>query len=126
MAEVLDPVARIAELRELIHYHNERYYGKDEPEISDSQYDELYRELVELEDQHPDLITSESPTQAPGSGHESTFESVEHLVPMLSLDNAFSDSELTQWRDRVVKVLGTNEVTFLVEPKMDGLALSLL
>lgn len=121
-----DQVARIDELRTIIKHHNEKYYGKDSPEISDAQYDELYRELISLEEQYPDLITPDSPTQTPGSSSESTFASVEHLVPMLSLDNAFSDEELIAWRDRVVKGLGTSDVIFVVEPKMDGLALSLL
>ena len=121
-----DPVARIEELRQLIKYHNDKYYGQDSPEISDAQYDELYRELVALEDQHPDLITADSPTQAPGTFHESTFASVEHLVPMLSLDNAFSDEDLIAWKDRVVKGLGTDKFELVVEPKMDGLAMSLL
>lgn len=126
MANKTDSVARIEELRKLIIHHNERYYGKDSPEVSDAEYDELYSELVALEDQHPDLITPDSPTQKPGNAQESTFASVEHLVPMLSLDNAFSDEELNAWGDRVVKGLGTSEVTYIVEPKMDGLAMSLL
>jgi len=116
----------ISRLREEIKKHNDLYYGKDSPQISDAQYDELYRELVSLEEQHPDLITSDSPTQSPGSFMQSTFEPVEHLVPMLSLDNAFSSSDLQAWRNRVSKGLDSEDVSFVVEPKMDGLAMSLV
>lgn len=126
MANDADPAERVEELRALIAHHNDRYYGADAPEISDAQYDELFRELVAIEEQYPDLITPASPTRGPGTFQTSTFASVEHLVPMLSLDNAFSDDDLSAWRDRVVKILGTDEVVFVVEPKMDGLAMSLL
>ncbi len=126
MANEAEPAKRAEELRTLIAHHNDRYYGADAPEISDAQYDELFRELVAIEEQYPDLITPTSPTHGPGTFQTSTFASVEHLVPMLSLDNAFSDDDLSAWRDRVVKILGTDEVVFVVEPKMDGLAMSLL
>lgn len=117
---------RIIELREKIVYHNNLYYGNDEPEVSDAQYDEMYRELVALEEEYPDFITPDSPTLGPSTFATSTFASVEHLVPMLSLDNAFSDEDLKAWRGRVVKGLGTQDITFVVEPKMDGLAMSLV
>jgi DNA ligase (NAD+) len=117
---------RIEELRELIKYHNDRYYGHDEPEISDAQYDELFSELVTLEEEFPDLITPDSPTQKPNTFESSTFAPVEHLIPMLSLDNAFSHEELVAWRDRVTKVLGDQNIDLVVEPKMDGLAMSLV
>ena len=126
MGKEINAELEISRLRAEIQKHNDLYYGKDAPEISDAQYDILYRELVSLEEQHVDLITVDSPTQVPGTFAQSSFDSVEHLVPMLSLDNAFSDEELGAWRDRVVKGLGTSEVTFVVEPKMDGLAMSLL
>lgn len=113
-------------MRTQIAYHNDKYYADDAPEISDGQYDELFRELRALEAEHPNLVTPDSPTQSPGTYSISTFASVEHLVPMLSLDNAFSDDELRAWRDRVVKILGSDTLDFVVEPKMDGLAMSLV
>ncbi|MFN8016252.1 MAG: NAD-dependent DNA ligase LigA [Acidimicrobiia bacterium] len=126
MVKKADYVQRIDELRQLIAYHNERYYGLDEPEISDAEFDQLYKELTELEELHPDLITPDSPTQKPNTFKESTFAPVEHLVPMLSLDNAFSDEDLIAWKNRVKKILGHENVEMVVEPKMDGLAMSLL
>jgi DNA ligase (NAD+) len=126
MSAPISPEHRICDLRELIHYHNDRYYGKDEPEISDAEYDELYRELATLEEEYPDYITADSPTQKVNTFLQSTFAPVDHLVPMLSLDNAFSSDDLQAWRNRVVKGLGSEDVTFVVEPKMDGLAMSLV
>lgn len=116
----------ISRLRQEIGKHNELYYGKDSPQISDAQYDDIYRELVALEEQHPDLIIPSSPTQSPGASAESSFSSVEHLIPMLSLDNAFSKEEINSWKERVAKGLNSQKVTFIIEPKMDGLAMSLL
>ncbi len=116
----------IKDLRENIVFHNNLYYGDDTPQISDGEYDELYRELVALEEEYPEFITPDSPTQKVNTFLQSSFSPVEHLVPMLSLDNAFSDEDLRSWRDRVVKVLGSEEVDFVVEPKMDGLAISLV
>ncbi len=126
MAKKEPNVQRIEELRELIRYHIKLYHEKADPEISDAEYDELFKELVSLEEQHPDLITPDSPTQKPGGIVSSTFAPVKHLVPMLSLDNSFSAEDLNGWRDRVVKGLGTDKVSFVVEPKMDGLAMSLV
>jgi DNA ligase (NAD+) len=82
----------IEALREQIRYHNARYYELDEPEVSDAEYDELVRRLLALEAEHPDLITADSPTQRPGGA--ATFSPVAHLVPMLSLDNAFDLADL--------------------------------
>ena len=90
---------RRAQLRELIEYHNERYFVLDEPEIADAEFDALVRELRALEAQHPELVTPDSPTQRPGGRPASTFAPVEHRVPMLSLDNAFSRDELRAWGD---------------------------
>src|SRR6266850_2451116 len=100
-----DPAKRAAELRALIEYHNERYFGEDEPEISDAEYDGLMRELRELEAAHPALVTPDSPTQRPGGGASATFAPVRHVSPMLSLDNAFSREELLAWHDRIVKLV---------------------
>lgn len=117
--------ARVAQLRAEIAGHNERYYGADDPVISDAEFDELLRELVELESEHPELVTSDSPTQRPGAAAGSTFAPVQHLVPMLSLDNAFSRGELDAWYARLVKTV-PEPTAFVCEPKMDGLAISLL
>ncbi len=119
-------VGRIEELRRQIEYHNYRYYVLDEPEISDAEYDELMRELQELEAAHPELITPDSPTQRVGAPPSSAFQPVRHLEPMFSLDNAFSFDELEAWRDRVVKILGRDPDAYSCEPKIDGLAVSVV
>jgi DNA ligase (NAD+) len=116
--------ARAAQLRELIEYHNERYYLADEPEVADAEFDALVRELRELEAQHPALITADSPTQRPGGHAASTFAPVVHRVPMLSLDNAFSREELLAWGVRIQRLI-TEPIRFVAEPKLDGLAISL-
>src|SRR3954466_6316607 len=117
---------RAAELRDTIRYHDERYYGDDAPEISDGDYDDLMRELRELEAAHPDLVTEDSPTQRPGAAQVPTpFSEVRHLQPMLSLDNAFSREDLVAWGDRIGRLV-TEPVDFVGEPKLDGLAISLL
>ena len=119
------PATRVEELRSLVEYHNERYFGEDAPEISDAEYDALMRELRELEAAHPELVTPDSPTQRPGGAATPTFAPVEHVAPMLSLDNAFSEAELLAWHDRIVKLV-PGPITFVGEPKLDGLAISLL
>ncbi len=116
---------RARELRAQIEYHNERYYGDDAPEVSDAEFDELMRELITLEADHPEIVTPDSPTQRPGAASGSTFAAVEHLVPMLSLDNAFSRDELEAWGQRVLRILASDPA-YVTEPKMDGLAMSLL
>jgi DNA ligase (NAD+) len=116
---------RAVALRELIAYHNDRYYGRDEPEISDAEFDALLRELIELEQRFPSLVDPESPTQRPGAASQSTFAPVEHRVPMMSLDNAFSNEELVAWGERVERAL-IGPIRYVTEPKMDGLAMSLL
>jgi len=116
---------RIAELRSLVQYHEDRYYGDDAPEITDAEFDALVLELRDLEAQHPELVTDASPTQRPGSAVTSTFTKVKHVVPMLSLDNAFSLEDLQAWGLRVERLV-TEPVRFTTEPKIDGLAISLL
>jgi len=117
---------RIAELRRQIHYHNYRYYVLNDPVISDHEYDMLMRELRELEAAHPELITPDSPTQRVGAEPLEAFSKVTHPVPMLSLGNAFDEAELRAWRERVLRLLpeGT-ELAYVVEPKIDGLAVAL-
>ena len=117
---------RIAELRKQIHYHNYRYYVLNDPVISDHEYDMLMRELKELEAAHPELITPDSPTQRVGAEPLEAFSKVTHPVPMLSLGNAFDEAELRAWRERVLKLLPEDtELAYVVEPKIDGLAIAL-
>ena len=118
-----DDAALIEALREQIRYHNARYYELDEPEISDAEYDELVRRLLALEAEHPELVTEDSPTQRPGGAV--TFSPVAHLVPMLSLDNAFNLEDLEAWGKRLERLVA-DPVTFVGEPKLDGLAISLV
>ena len=95
---------RIRELQESLRYHNYRYYILNEPVISDYEWDKLYRELMELEEKHPDLRTQDSPTQRAGTEPAEAFARLEHPAPILSLDNAFSEDELRAWNDRVIKL----------------------
>jgi DNA ligase (NAD+) len=120
---VEDTAALIDELREQIRFHNARYYELDEPEISDAEYDELVRRLLALEADHPELITEDSPTQRPGGAV--TFSPVAHLVPMLSLENAFHLGDLEAWGKRLERLV-PDPVSFVGEPKLDGLAISLV
>ena len=122
----LSAAERHAELRSLIAYHRERYYRDDSPEISDAEYDELDREIHELEFSYPELQSADSPTQTLGSEVAETFSSVEHRVPMTSLDNAMDESELAAWGERAAKGLTEDAVIqYACELKIDGLALSL-
>src|SRR2546423_1705560 len=120
-----DVVARADELAVQIRYHRERYYRDDEPEISDAEFDELVRELQALAHAHPALDTADSPLEEVGAPPSATFAPVQHVVAMLSLDNAFDRTELDAWYARIERVI-TDPVTFVGEPKLDGLAISLL
>ncbi len=117
--------ARAAELRDLLAYHNHRYYVLDDPEIPDVEYDRLFRELQGLEQKHPELVTPDSPTQRVGGAALSGFEQVSHAIPMLSLGNVFSDEELADFDRRVRQGLELDEVEYCAEPKLDGLAISI-
>jgi DNA ligase (NAD+) len=119
-----DVEARAAWLREVVDHHAHRYYVLDSPEISDSDYDRLFRELVEMEEAHPELRTPDSPTQRVGGAPVDTFRKVQHRIPMLSLGNAFEEEELREWHRRVVKGVG-EDVQYVTELKIDGLAMSL-
>ena len=125
----LDPVGRIEELRAAIRRHDSLYYELDAPEIPDAEYDALLRELAGLEADHPDLITPDSPTQRVGGRASTTFAPVDHRVPMMSLDNAFSSEEVAAWADRIrrrIAELGAvREVGIVAELKIDGLAVSI-
>jgi len=116
---------RAAELRTQIRYHDDRYYGDDDPEVTDAEYDGLVRELQALERQHPELVRADSPTALPGAASRSSFAPVAHLAPMLSLDNAMGAEELHAWGERTLRALAA-EPTYVVEPKLDGLAISIV
>jgi len=118
---------RVEKLREEIEYHNYRYYILDQPEISDAQYDRLMKELEKLEEQYPELRSPNSPTQRVGAHPLEEFEIVRHTIPMLSLANAFDESEARDFDKRVKKFLGTSEdIEYAAEPKFDGLAVELV
>ena len=125
MARRTSPKERIAQLRDLIDRHNHAYYGEDNPTVSDAEYDELVRELRALEDEHPDLFEPSSPTARVGTGAVTTFDPVVHRVPMTSLDNAMDDEELAAWGERVAKGLPGEDVRYVCELKIDGLAISI-
>lgn len=121
------PSERAAELRRLIEHHNYRYYVLDEPEIPDAAFDALFDELKALEEEHPELVTPDSPTQRVGAPPAAGFTKVEHLSPMGSLEKVTTPEALEKWADDVRKRLGTDEpVAYVLEPKIDGSAVSLV
>ena len=126
-SKATSPKARAAELRERLDAASRAYYVEDEPIMSDAEFDVLYDELLELEAAHPKLVTPDSPTQRVGATPSDRFRKVGHLAPMGSLDKVTNDESLAKFADDVRKRLGTDEsVAYLVEPKIDGLAVSLL
>src|SRR5919205_2380398 len=126
VAESVDVRGRIEDLREQIRKHNRLYYVEDAPEISDAEYDALYKELDDLEAAHPELVTPDSPTQRVGGEPLEGFEEVRHAIPMLSLANARETEELREWHARVRRLLGPDEEPrYVTELKIDGLAVSL-
>ncbi len=116
---------KIDKLKKLIHHHDYLYYVLDKPEISDREYDQLFRELKELEKEHPKLITPNSPTQRVGGAPLKKFNSYKHKKPLLSLDNAMDEEELMDFDQRIREGLGKDKVEYVAELKMDGLAVSL-
>ena len=123
---VKDVQARVDELRAELNHHLYRYHVLDDPEISDAAYDGLYDELKALEDEHPDLITPDSPTQRVGAPASERFQKVEHLTPMGSLEKVTDDESLFKWAEDVRKRLDSDEpVAYVIEPKIDGLAVNL-
>ena len=125
MADIERAKKRVGELREQINYHNHRYYVLDSPEISDAEYDALMAELRRLEEEHPELITPESPTQRVGAAPVEAFGVVEHPVPLLSLSNVFSCDELLAWHKRISNLVPGRDMDFVCELKLDGLAVAL-
>lgn len=117
---------QILELRGKLHYHNRRYYVDDAPEISDYEYDQLYKELQALEAGHPELITPDSPTQRVGAKPAEQFLTVPHAKPMLSLENTYSEGELRDFEARIKKLLPGEDLEYVVELKIDGVGISVV
>jgi DNA ligase (NAD+) len=130
----MDAEKRLRELRALLQEHSHRYYVLDDPLISDGEYDLLFQELLGLEEQHPELITADSPSQRPGGAPLEKFAQVVHRVPMLSLENAFNAADLQGFEDRLLRFLNQETATadqavplsYMAEPKIDGLAVELV
>lgn len=114
---------RVKVLHELLHQYNYEYHVKDNPSVPDSEYDKLLHELIDIETQHPELKTADSPTVRVGGEAQSSFEKVRHETPMLSLSNAFNEDDLRRFDQRVREAVG--EVSYMCELKIDGLAVSL-
>lgn len=121
-----DAKKRIEELRKIIRHHDYLYYVLNKPEISDSEYDKLMRELQQLEEMYPEFITPDSPTQRVGAPPAEEFKTVTHMKPMLSLDNAFNEEEMKRFDERIKRELGKGEVVYVAEPKLDGLSVELI
>ena len=118
--------ARIETLRREITEHNRRYYEEAAPTISDREYDRLYKELVDLETQFPELVTPDSPTQRVGEKPLRAFAQVQHRVPMLSLDNTYSEEEVVNFYKRITRLLPEEKIPVVIEPKVDGVAVSVM
>ncbi|MDG1115008.1 MAG: NAD-dependent DNA ligase LigA [Pseudomonadales bacterium] len=121
-----DVVSRIEELKAALHHHNYQYHALDAPIIADFEYDQLFQALLALEKAYPDLLTSDSPTQRVGSAPLAGFAQIQHELPMLSLDNAFNTVDIADFHERVAERLGQVHVRYCAEPKIDGVAISLL
>jgi DNA ligase (NAD+) len=119
-------IKRIADLRKEIEYHNKRYYQQDAPEISDAEYDRLMLELQELEDRYPEEFSAESPTQRVGAAPLAKFASFNHPSQMFSLANAFSKEEIIEFDSRIKRLAETENISYIAEPKLDGLAVNLI
>src|SRR5438132_1186806 len=117
---------KIAHLRDEIRKHDRLYYDQAAPIISDREYDRVYRELADLETQFPELLTPDSPTQRVGGRPLKAFEQVPHLIPMLSLDNTYSEDELKNFYARIQRLLPNEKIPVVIEPKVDGVAVSLV
>src|SRR5450432_3801707 len=120
-----DPAHRAEDLRAQLREASHRYYVLDAPTLSDAEYDRLFRELEALERDHPELLVADSPTQRVGAAPGEKFAKVTHKSQMMSLANAMNDEELVEFDTRVHKLLGDEPVTYVVEPKLDGLAVTL-
>jgi DNA ligase (NAD+) len=125
-SKTASPEKRAAELREVLDYHLYRYHVLDDPEITDAEYDAIYDELVRLEEANPKLVTLDSPTQRVGAPPSDKFQKVEHPSPMGSLEKVTTGEALEKWHQDVCKRLGTSDVAYVTEPKIDGLSINLI
>src|SRR6476661_821401 len=116
---------RIKELREQIHRHNHLYHVEARPQISDREYDKLMQELIDLERENPDLITPDSPSQRVGGEVQTELKPVRHAVPMMSIDNTYSEDEIRAFDERVRRGLDDGRPAYVLEPKIDGTSISL-
>lgn len=121
----MKPAERAAELRQLINHYNQKYYEEATSEISDREFDKLLDELNGIEKAHPELVTPDSPTQRVGGKPIEGFQTVEHRLPMLSIDNTYNADELRDFDKSTRKLLGGETVNYVVELKIDGVAMSL-
>jgi DNA ligase (NAD+) len=116
----------IEDLREVLRFHEHRYYIQNDPLVSDFEYDSLYKQLEALEKENPDLIVPNSPTQRVAKGLTKEFPTVQHLVPMLSLDNSYNSEDLIDFDRKAKELTGLKEIEYCVEPKFDGASISLI
>ena len=124
--KLLKEPGSINDLRDVLRFHEHRYYVLDEPLISDFEYDKLYKDLEKIEAETPELITPDSPTQRVGNSLNKEFVTVPHLVPMLSLENSYNADDLIEWDKRAKKLINTDKIEYSVEPKYDGASISLI
>ena len=118
---------RIKELRSLIEKHNYHYYILDDPLVSDGEWDNLYKELERIEQEYPELVEKNSPTQRVGAVPIDNFKTIKHRTPMLSLSNAMSNDELILFDERMKKLLNSsNDIEYMAEPKLDGIGVELI
>src|SRR6476620_10896455 len=116
---------RVAQLRRELNHHNHLYHVEARPEISDREYDRLMQELIELERTHPELASPDSPTQRVGGDVQTALKPVKHAVPMMSIDNTYSEDEVRAFDERVRKTLDGAQPQYVLEPKIDGTSISL-
>ena len=118
--------SKIDSLRNILRFHEHRYYVLDNPLISDAEYDSLFNHLKLIEQKHPELVTPDSPTQRVGSSLNKSFNIVQHLVPMLSLDNSYNAEDLIDWNRKALELAEVSEIKYCIEPKFDGASISLI
>lgn len=121
-----DALDRIDDLKKILRFHEYRYYVMSDPLITDFEYDQLYKLLEKTEANHPHLVTKDSPTQRVGSSLNAGFTTVQHLVPMLSLENSYNENDLVDWDRKARELTGLTEVEYCIEPKFDGASISLI
>src|SRR3954464_5107521 len=125
MPSTTSPEKRIKELVEQLNHHNHLYYVESRPQISDREFDKLMAELIELEKAHPKLAQPDSPTQRVGGDVQTELKPVKHAVPMMSIDNTYSEEEVRAFDQRVRKTLNGEQPQYVLEPKIDGASVSL-